>query len=126
VGYFYLGLALLGAVAPYSYLGQFFAANGPDFNLIKAQAIQTPVSAYFAINMAIAVLVTLVFIVREGRRLRMKGLWLPVLATCAIGVSCGLPLFLYLRKVASEMRPAEEELPAPQPQPVQDARKQGR
>jgi uncharacterized protein DUF2834 len=28
----------------------------------------------------------------------MNMLWLPIAATCLIGVSCGLPLFLYLRE----------------------------
>ncbi|MDR1313883.1 MAG: DUF2834 domain-containing protein [Deltaproteobacteria bacterium] len=124
MGYFYLGLALLGAVAPYSFLGQFLAANGPDFEALKAQAAASPVSAYFAVNMLVAALVTLVFIVREGRRLRMKGLWLPVVATFAIGVSCGLPLFLYLRKAASELRDAGE--PRPAAAPPAEARKPSR
>ncbi|MDR1035128.1 MAG: DUF2834 domain-containing protein [Deltaproteobacteria bacterium] len=126
MGYFYLGLALLGAVAPYSYLGQFLAASGPDFALMKAQALQTPVSAYFAVNMMAAALATLVFIVREGRRLGMKGLWLPVLATLAIGVSCGLPLFLFLRKTASDMKEAAEPPPPPPPPETKDPRRAGR
>ena len=43
--------------------------------------------------------VTLIaFIRREGSRRKMRGLWLPIAATCLIGVSCGLPLFLYLRE----------------------------
>jgi Terpene cyclase DEP1 len=28
----------------------------------------------------------------------MSTLWLPIAVTCLIGVSCGLPLFLYLRE----------------------------
>ncbi|MDR1080480.1 MAG: DUF2834 domain-containing protein [Deltaproteobacteria bacterium] len=124
MGYFYLGLALLGAVAPYSFLGQFLASSGPDFQLLKAQAVQTPVSAYFAVNMLVAALVTVVFIAREGRRLRMRGLWLPLLATLAIGVSCGLPLFLYLRKANEDLKEAGE--PQPPAAPPADPRKAGR
>jgi hypothetical protein len=33
-----------------------------------------------------------------SRRGRMKVLWLPVATTCVVGVSCGLPLFLYMRE----------------------------
>jgi membrane associated rhomboid family serine protease len=124
MGYFYLGLALLGAVGPYAFLGQFLAAHGPDLDALKAQAVQSPVSAYLAANMLVAALVTVVFIVREGRRIGMKGLWLPVAATFAIGVSCGLPLFLYLRKVASEMKVAGE--PAAPAQPPAEPRRPGR
>jgi len=42
------------------------------------------------------VLWTLVF--SEGRRLGMKNLWAPVAANLAVGVSLGLPLFLYMRE----------------------------
>jgi Terpene cyclase DEP1 len=34
----------------------------------------------------------------EGRRGKLRLLWMPISATCLIGVSCGLPLFLYLRE----------------------------
>jgi Terpene cyclase DEP1 len=38
------------------------------------------------------------FIRSEGGHRKMRLLWLPVAATCLVGVSCGLPLFLYLRE----------------------------
>jgi SAM-dependent methyltransferase len=54
--------------------------------------------ALFGLNMLVAALVTAMFIVGEGKRLKMRGLWLPLLTTVLVGVSCGLPLFLYLRR----------------------------
>ncbi|MDR1083793.1 MAG: DUF2834 domain-containing protein [Deltaproteobacteria bacterium] len=108
MAFFYLGLAFLGAVAPYSFLGQFFVSSGLNFPEIRAQMWAGPVSSYFGLNTLIAGVVTLLFIWSEGRRLKMKGLWLPVLATAAVGVACGLPLFLYLRRIET-VRPAEEE-----------------
>ena len=41
----------------------------------------------------------------EGRRARVRHLWAPVAATLAVGVSLGLPLFLYMRETEIE-RPA--------------------
>ena len=38
------------------------------------------------------------FILWEGRRVRMSALWAPIAATGLIGVSCGLPLFLFMRE----------------------------
>jgi len=38
----------------------------------------------------------------EGRRLMMGGLWAPVAANLVVGVSLGLPLFLYMREVRRE------------------------
>jgi Terpene cyclase DEP1 len=39
-----------------------------------------------------------VFIGIEGRRVGMGFRWLPVIAVFLVGVSLGLPLFLYLRQ----------------------------
>jgi hypothetical protein len=100
MGYFYLGLAFLGAVAPYSFMGQFLLTHGLNFAEFKAQLWASPISSFVGAAFLISSLVNLFFVIGEGRRLKMKGLWLPVLATVAVGVSCGLPLFLYLRDLA--------------------------
>jgi hypothetical protein len=113
MAFFYLGLAFLGAVAPYSFLGQFFVSSGLNFTEIRAQMWASPVSGYFSLNALIAALVTILFIWHEGRRQKMKGLWLPLLATLLVGVACGLPLFLYLRRMFMERGVS----PAPEPAP---------
>jgi hypothetical protein len=41
-----------------------------------------------------------VFVFVEGRQSGIKHLWVPVAANLAVGVSLGLPLFLYLRETA--------------------------
>ncbi|MDR2386810.1 MAG: DUF2834 domain-containing protein [Deltaproteobacteria bacterium] len=97
---FYLCLAFIGAVGPYSFLGQFLMTHGLNFQELSTQLWASQVSSYFGINSIVAALVTLLFVFTEGRRLKMKGLWLPFLATIAVGVSCGLPLFLYLRRLS--------------------------
>lgn len=40
------------------------------------------------------------FVGADGRRAGAKGLWAPVLGTICVGISLGLPLFLYLRERA--------------------------
>ncbi len=50
----------------------------------------------------ISAIVLLAFIVVEGRRLEIPFLWLPILATLGVGVSCGLPLFLLMRQARLE------------------------
>jgi hypothetical protein len=40
----------------------------------------------------------LVFSFAEGSRLGVRGRWLPAVAALAVGVSLGLPLFLYMRE----------------------------
>ncbi len=109
MGYFFLGLAFLGAVAPYSFMGQFLLTHGLNLAEFKTQLASSPISCFMGAAFAIASLVTLFFVISEGRRLKMKGLWLPVLASILVGVSCALPLFLYLRDLALA-RAREKEL----------------
>ena len=39
-----------------------------------------------------------VFVVAEGRRAGVRHLWAPIAANIVVGLSMGLPLFLYLRE----------------------------
>lgn len=107
MGYFYLGLSFLGAVLPYSLLGQFVLSEERSLAGLKELATVNPVASFLALAWLIANLVTLIFVLTEGRKIKMKGLWLPLLATLAAGVSCGLPLFLYLRDLSLSRRPQD-------------------
>ena len=94
----YLFAAFVGAALPLSYLFRFLAAHGFDLPLLVGQLFQTHVSAFFGVDVIISGLVLLVFIPREGRRLGMRNLWAYVLCTLLVGVSLGLPLFLFFRE----------------------------
>ena len=117
MGFFYLGLAFVGAVVPCSFMGQFILTHGLDLSEFKTQMWAAPISSFTGAAFVIASLVNLFFIFGEGRKRKMKGLWLPLLATILVGVSCGLPLFLYLRGQAAEPAaaapPAEAKKEAP-------------
>jgi len=56
------------------------------------------ISKFFAVDVIVSAVVLIFFIHSEGKRLRMRLLWLPTLGTVLVGVSLGLPLFLYLRE----------------------------
>jgi Terpene cyclase DEP1 len=58
----------------------------------------TRAGAFFGLDVLVSAVVLITFIRREDRRRKMPLAWLPIAATCLIGVSCGLPLFLYLRE----------------------------
>ncbi|MDR2338949.1 MAG: DUF2834 domain-containing protein [Deltaproteobacteria bacterium] len=127
MGYFFLGLAFLGAVAPYAFLGQLIATGKFNLHDVRLEALANPVSSYLAAVVLVTMLATWVFIVMEGRRLRMSGLWLPFLATLLIGVSCGLPLFLFMRKISMDKRealydPPPEDVAPPPPPPAAHGR----
>jgi len=94
----YLVGAFAGTLLPLSYLARFVAAHGPDAPLLLAQLFQTDASAFFAVDVFVSGLVLLLFITAEGRRVGVKNVWLCVLCTLLVGVSSGLPLFLFFRE----------------------------
>jgi hypothetical protein len=57
------------------------------------------ISGFFALDVIVSAIVLISFIETEGRRLGMRLLWLPIVAVLLVGVSLGLPLFLYLRQL---------------------------
>jgi len=94
----YLLLALLGAFLPYSQFVPWVAEHGLNVRLLFTELFLGRVSAFFGLDAIVSALVLLVFIFHEGTRRKMGMLWLPVVTTCLVGVSCGFPLFLYLRE----------------------------
>ena len=95
---FYLACAIAGAFVPYSQLVPWLSQHGFDLKGLLIELFSTRVGAFFGLDVLIAALAVFGFIAWEGRRMRMKRLWLPVAATGLVGVSCGLPLFLYMRE----------------------------
>jgi lysylphosphatidylglycerol synthetase-like protein (DUF2156 family) len=94
----FLVAAVLGAVLPLSYLFPFLAANGLDMSLFFKQLFQNNISAFFGMDVFVSALALLLLIYSEGRRRGMKNLWAYVLCTLMVGVSLGLPLFLFFRE----------------------------
>ena len=95
---FYLLCAVAGAVIPYSQFVPWVAEHGLDVKLLAVELFSTRIGAFFGLDVLVSALALLAFIGWEGRRRGMKMLWLPVAATCVVGVSCGLPLFLFMRE----------------------------
>jgi hypothetical protein len=94
----YLLLAILGAIFPVSYLVPFLLTHGFDLPELFRELFQNNISSAFGLDVVISALVLFVFVFSEGRRLQMKHLWAYVLCTLPVGVSFGLPLFLFFRE----------------------------
>ena len=95
---FYLLCAIAGAVLPYSQFVPWVTEHGLNVKLLTNELFSTRIGAFFGLDVLVAAVALLAFIAWEGRRRGMKMLWLPVIATCVVGVSCGLPLFLLMRE----------------------------
>ena len=98
--YLYLVLALIGLILPYSqFLPWIMEHHAMNIPLFIHDLFANQISAFFAMDVIVSAIVLIVFILDESRCLGMRTLWLPVIATLLVGVSLGLPLFLYLRQI---------------------------
>lgn len=94
----YLVLSVVGAVLPYSLFVPFLLENGLDFRLIVEQMFANRISGSFALDIIVSSVVFWVFVAVEGKRARVASLWAPIAANVVVGLSLGLPLFLYMRE----------------------------
>ncbi|WP_281612624.1 DUF2834 domain-containing protein [Flammeovirga sp. SubArs3] len=92
----YFTLFILGSIIPYYEFISFIIKNGLDLALLFDQLLATPISRFFAYDVIISAIVLLLFILKEKDD--VKNYWLSIVVTFVIGVSAGLPLFLYQKE----------------------------
>jgi Terpene cyclase DEP1 len=93
----YLILCFAGVALPYSQFIPWAWSNGLDLPLFVSELFVNRISSFFAFDVIVSAMVLFVFIHAEDSRLGLKKLWAPVIGTLLVGVSFGLPLFLYMR-----------------------------
>ena len=94
----YLVLCIAGTILPYWKLVPWIAEHGLNLPLLCAELFSTRIGAFFGLDVIVSAVVLFVFILTERRRLSVPRLWLPIAGVLLVGVSLGLPLFLYLRE----------------------------
>jgi cbb3-type cytochrome oxidase subunit 3 len=94
----YLLLCLLGTILPYLFLVPFLREYGLDLRRVYEQLFANRISSFFGMDVIVTSICLWIFVYFEGRRSRVRHLWAPILASLTVGVSLGLPLFLYLRE----------------------------
>tara|TARA_A200000159_G_scaffold163919_1_gene191750 strand:+ start:1815 stop:2132 length:318 start_codon:yes stop_codon:yes gene_type:complete len=95
----YLIFCVLGAALRLSQFLPWLLANGADLPLFFEQLLANPISRFFGFDVVISALVLITLIIVESNRLVIKKGWLAIAATLCVGVSLGLPLFLYMRQL---------------------------
>lgn len=98
----YFLLSLFGVALPYWQITPWFFANGLNVRLFFAELFSNRVSGSFGMDIFVSTATVLIFAAAETARLKLRRGWLVVaatfLGTFGAGVSCGFPLFLYLRQ----------------------------
>lgn len=93
----YLALAVWGAIHPLYHFNQWFAEHGISVSgMIEAWQVNAASTGLFW-DLVIAAIALTVWIVAEVAVRRNWIALLAIPATFCIGVSCGLPLYLFLR-----------------------------
>jgi hypothetical protein len=98
----YLMLCFAGALLPYWQFIPWVVHNGLNLPLFVRELFVNRISAFFGMDVLVSAVVLVVFLRVESARLNIRRRWLPVLAVLTVGVSLGLPMFLYMRELRME------------------------
>ena len=94
----YLMLAVLGFLLPYSQFVPWLMTHGLDWRLFLQELHANRISAFFVMDVLMSAVTLFVLIGVEQRRLGGGGWWIPKVCVLLVGVSLGLPVFLYMRE----------------------------
>ncbi|WP_216915099.1 MULTISPECIES: DUF2834 domain-containing protein [unclassified Synechococcus] len=100
IAWIYLLLAVAGGVLPWLANLDFIRSEGAafDLGLFIRQANVNPAAQSLSRDLAIGATAVTIWMVRESRRLGMRGLVWVLLSCVTIAFAFGAPLFLHLRE----------------------------
>jgi hypothetical protein len=94
----YLVLCVAGVVVPYWQFVPWVMQHGLNLPLFARELFSTRIGAFFGMDVVVSAVTLLVFTRIESARLGIRHRWLVLVAVLTVGVSLGLPLFLYMRE----------------------------
>ena len=94
----YLALCFVGILVPYWQFLPWMWQHGLNLVLFVRELFGNRIGAFFGMDVVVSAVVLVVFSRIEGARLGIRNRWLVLLAILTVGVSLGLPLFLYMRE----------------------------
>ncbi|WP_422375506.1 DUF2834 domain-containing protein [Roseibium sp.] len=101
----YLAAAIIGTLLPWSFFAGFLAQNGIDLPVFLAQIFANGPATGFTVDLLISCAVFWIWSFRDARENNVAGWWLTIPAIWLVGLSLGLPLYLWLRERALEKQP---------------------
>lgn len=88
----YLALAIIGAVVPYVFFIEHFALAGPGLDAFVGGLFANGAAGGFSADLLISSLVFWVYLINR----KVERTWVYMLVNLTIGLSCALPLYLYM------------------------------
>lgn len=107
---FYLVLCVAGVVIPYWQFLPWVLQHGLNLALFERELFANRIGAFFGMDVVVSAAALLVFTRIEAGRLGIRHRWLVIVAVLTVGVSLGLPLFLYLRELAMQRNAGSSEV----------------
>jgi hypothetical protein len=98
----YLVLCFAGVLLPYWQFVPWVFQHGLNLPLFARELFANRIGAFFGMDVIVSAVALLAFTRIESARLGIRKRWLVLIAVLTVGVSLGLPLFLYLREVEME------------------------
>lgn len=96
---FYTLMCVLGFALPYVALfGWLFQINDFSFAYLWQDIVSNRLSLMGWLDVVVTAIVVITFVRHEGRRLKLTTVAAPIVGTCLVGPSFGLPLFLLMRE----------------------------
>ena len=96
--FFYLVLAILGTLVPWLFFGGFFSRNGLDIPLFAQSLFVNGAAGGFSADVLLSIVVFWLWSFGDAKRRGIKSWWLVLPASCFVGLSLALPLYLYFRE----------------------------
>jgi hypothetical protein len=98
IRHWYLALCLLGIILPYSQFIPFLRDHGLDLRLFVEQLFANRISSFFGMDVIVSSVVLWIWVLLDSEGQGVRYRWTPLIGNLLVGVSLGLPLFLYLRE----------------------------
>lgn len=92
----YLVLSVLGLVIPvyFNFIADWTSVENPWWRPI----VDFPAMSSFTADLIICASAAVLFILAEGRRIKMKNLWVYVVLSLVVAIAFAFPFFLFMRE----------------------------
>lgn len=96
----YLLLAVVGAIVPYIFFFQFFQTEGLNISAFVESLFVNGAAGGFSADLLFTSFVFWLFMIVQQRRSKGPKPYFFIILNLAIGLSCALPAYLYVRENA--------------------------